>query len=1746
MGELRYSGKALRDPVHIEADSLTFGLYSGKEVMTLSTVHITNPVSFNQLGHPLESGLYDLRMGPYSDRDNMTCTTCHLNSEHCPGHIGHIELPMPVINSLFYSTILRMLKITCLHCHKFKMPQYFKTLFLIQQKLLNAGLINAAQTAGEIAERKEDREEKKKGVINQAEDMAMNNKLKEFAESHLSKINSKTYVPEVNTRSIEGLRKEYCKKVMLQGKETTCPQCGSSTKNICLYKSRFIYEGSKMMDTGDTEDDFDLDLMGVKKRTTRGGPAEKLEMNPAELKDHFRILYTHDHELLGHLFPVMKRVDLANPTDVLFMDVVPVPPPRVRPVQFTGGLLTQHPQSQALQNVVEAVALIKPLVKVMQGLDVKELGQETQEMIKSLRGESTSGQLDLVWKELQNHVDHVIDRDMNATRNQKIGWGFKQLIERKQGLFRMHMMGKRVNHACRTVICPDPNIGTDEIGLPEVFATKLSYQVPVTPWNVTELREMVINGPNVHPGSVMVENEFGQKTVLDENDRSQREGIAKTLLTPSYEGVVGSGRPKIVYRHLKNGDFMLLNRQPTLHKPGILALKARVLKGEKVMRLHYSNCKSFNADFDGDEMNAHFPQSEVARAEADTLVSSSRNFLVPKDGTPLQGLIQDHVIAAVKMSLRGRFFPRGDYQQLVYGALVDLPGKIKLYPPAILKPQELWSGKQIISTVITNLVPKNKLPPNLTSTAKIKPKEWISTPPRPWLAGGGPLFSDLDMTESEFIVRNGELCCGILDKQQFGPTPYSLIMLYCELYGGDFSAKLLSAFSKMFTNFIRSEGFSLGVEDIIVTKEANKERAAVMARTEKVGNSCAANGVGIKGDFTEEELKNKLEAAHRASAAVPKRRMDIDRGFKAALNPATNEVNACCLPAGLIKKFPHNNLQLMVNTGAKGSSVNTMQISCLLGQIELEGKRPPIMISGRSLPSFKPYDTQPRAGGFIDGRFMTGIQPQEFFFHCMAGREGLIDTACKTSRSGYLQRCLIKLLEGLVVGYDMTVRESDGSVIQFQYGEDSMDVCKAQYIKKGKLEYLAENMESAYYKEDVARAKAVTDLKGLKKAKKEVKKWKKRHAGQGGRQGTFLQFCKTFGSSVADIEGYANNKVGKGDSDMVVNRPKATMALLDTYRQIPKDIGEFQEVVAASTPCPPPVTDTYYPSCHFGSLTEKVDSLIEDYISSRKKSGKVLDQDQFRDMMYMKAQQATVCAGEPVGIIAAQSVGEPSTQMTLNTFHFAGRGEMNVTLGIPRLREILMVASANIKTPSMDIPFKEGVGEKEMDKMRLKFNRVLIADLLEKVVVTEKIQLKTTRARIVELRFEFLPHKNYKQNFGVKPAQVLEYFENKFIMKVLMPVLANTIKEKKTTNVESGMDNDMRGKSSGGADDDDDDGGAGEKGKKQESAADRVMGDVESSDEEEVGDGEGTDMTRRVERQGDREYEEMEEEEIDMNKAIDKELGDEYMEEEEDSKLGVVAQTEDDEGLGDEFEDDHLAGPAILSQEDAMASGEPARRRATVLSLLDGRGGVAQIVDYSYDTEKQNWATLTLSFDIARKRVDMSQVLRVAADKAVIYEVKNIKRSFVLEDKGRMILKTEGINIDAIFHYGHILDITNMGCNNIHDMAKYYGIEAANQTIVNEITGVFNVYGIEVDKRHLSLIADFMTFDGNYKPFNRVGIENNASPLQQMTFETAMGFLRSATLGGKTDNLCSPSACVVLGKPTRGGTGSFNLMQRLS
>lgn len=438
-----------------------------------------------------------------------------------------------------------------------------------------------------------------------------------------------------------------------------------------------------------------------------------------ECRRYLRQIYANYPELLKLLVPVLglSNTDLTqgdrSPVDLFFMDTLPVTPPRARPLNMVGDMLKGNPQTDIYINIIENNHVLNVVLKYMKGGQEK-LTEEAKAAYQTLKGETAHEKLYTAWLALQMSVDVLLD--VNMSREMKSGEGLKQIIEKKSGLIRSHMMGKRVNYAARTVITPDPNINVDEIGIPDIFAKKLSYPVPVTEWNVTELRKMVMNGPDVHPGANYIQDKNGFTTYIPADNASKRESLAKLLLSNPKDGI------KIVHRHVLNGDVLLLNRQPSLHKPSIMGHKARILHGEKTFRLHYSNCKAYNADFDGDEMNAHYPQSEVARAEAYNLVNVASNYLVPKDGTPLGGLIQDHVISGVKLSIRGRFFNREDYQQLVFQGLSQLKKDIKLLPPTILKPAVLWSGKQILSTIIINIIPEGYERINLDSFAKIAGK----------------------------------------------------------------------------------------------------------------------------------------------------------------------------------------------------------------------------------------------------------------------------------------------------------------------------------------------------------------------------------------------------------------------------------------------------------------------------------------------------------------------------------------------------------------------------------------------------------------------------------------------------------------------------------------------------------------------------------------------------------------------------------------------------------------------------------------------------------------------------------------------------------------------------------------------------------------------------------------------------------------------------------------------------------------
>ena len=241
--------------------------------------------------------------------------------------------------------------------------------------------------------------------------------------------------------------------------------------------------------------------------------------------------------------------------------------------------------------------------------------------------------------------------------------------------------------------------------------------------------------------------------------------------------------------------------------------------------------------------------------------------------------------------------------------------------------------------------------------------------------------------------------------------------------------------------------FTCGVLDLMVTPEADAKRRSVLATSDWRTLASSANFAEI--DFGDDcsraagrELERRRRAVHKALAHLlheEKGRKLNDGRIQQALAAVTSGVIDSILPTGQMVPFPENNFEMMTATGAKGSKVNMSQICCLLGQQQLEGQRVPVMASGKTLPSFREWETDARAGGFVGDRFLTGIRPQEYFFHCMAGREGLVDTAVKTSRSGYLQRCLMKHLESLTVAYDRSVRDCDGGVAQFLYGEDGID-----------------------------------------------------------------------------------------------------------------------------------------------------------------------------------------------------------------------------------------------------------------------------------------------------------------------------------------------------------------------------------------------------------------------------------------------------------------------------------------------------------------------------------------------------------------------------------------------------------------------------------------------------------------------------------------------------------------------------------
>lgn len=742
----------------------------------------------------------------------------------------------------------------------------------------------------------------------------------------------------------------------------------------------------------------------------------------------------------------------------------------------------------------------------------------------------------------------------------------------------------------------------------------------------------------------------------------------------------------------------------------------------------------------------------------------------------------------------------------------------------------------------------------------------------------------------------------------------------------------------------------------------------------------------------------------------------------------------------------------------------------------------------------------------------------------MAGREGLIDTAVKTSRSGYLQRCLIKHLEGLLVNYDMTVRDSDGSVIQLMYGEDGIDIVKSQMLNKKALPLVVQNNEVIKPNDnEIQKLMKSTDFKNMKNYDKKIQKWIKKNRLnriETPKLSPFLKFVTN------QIEENPNSK--RNSKERLINR---------WHHLNESDKKKYQKYTSY---CPDPINSKFQSDVHFGAISEKMDDIIADYIknnpfsllasSDDEESSKVSPLE-FRRTINSHYMKSLCHPGEAVGLLAAQSIGEPSTQMTLNTFHFAGRGEMNVTLGIPRLREIVMTASAKIATPSMDIPFLsdyDGDIEKDAEKIRRKMSSVKLCDVLECIDVNESLHIHDgNRNRIYDIKFTFLPYKYYKAKFNTNPKRNLHFMESKFFKQLIDAFYKKMAILTKSHGL---FDHSSKGRREAKKSNQED---------YNEDDSD-VMNDIdnpnsgnnleeEMSSEDEAADGEGdTTANRHVTRRNqEQEYEEPEEEEIQLvENSDDEDVNEETITNVNEETIAnaneETSSNVNEEETNEDNEDNERKMTVKMAKRQAKQAELEAQKqqRQNKVALMS-----PSIEYYDFDVTKEEWCQVKLKFDLLDTQLDIGTLIEEEARKTYLYKFGTIERAFLVKDpeaarkglKFDKIIKTEGVSLKDVVEFDKILDVKRVYSNDIHAIANTYGIEAAAKAIRREISNVFAAYGIEVDSRHLSLISDYMTFSGTIKGMNRMAMEG-VSPIQAMTFETTTAFLKNATLIGMMIN----------------------------
>ncbi len=655
----------------------------------------------------------------------------------------------------------------------------------------------------------------------------------------------------------------------------------------------------------------------------------------------------------------VRQLGLSIRPEWMVLTVLPVPPVSVRPsITLETGERSEDDLTHKL-------------------VDILRINQRLEENI-----DAGAPQLIIedLWELLQYHVSTFFDNETAGIppARHRSGRQLKTLFQRlkgKEGRFRYNLSGKRVNFSARTVISPDPTLGINELGVPEAIAQELTIPVSVTEWNIENLKKMIRENPEKISYVV------------------RPDGRRKKLTPANIDEVLGeltSGY--LIERQLMDGDIVVFNRQPSLHRISMLCHNVRVLPG-KTFRFNVADCRPYNADFDGDEMNIHVPQNEEAQSEAELLMKVSGQIISPRNGEPI-------------------IVPELDQVSGLY----------------ILTSNEEWMLSREQASWLLNAggltarIPKNGL----------RAREVYSL-----LLPEGFDFECVNKAGEEVKIKNGKLVAGSVDYR----VSEAIVKKIFLKHGSEAARKYLDAATRLSVYVTTLFGLSLSLKDYQLPIEAKKEiheiykqgKSALRELVRKYHTKRLERQPG-------KTLKETLE--EHVMDVVEKIRFKCWKTVKQNLSKEK-------ILTDYGSQFEHNNALLMTSAGVKSKPINVVQMCALVGQQAVRGKRPRAGFKKRITSHFKRGDLGDEARGFVRSSYIHGLTPTEYFFHAAGGRDSVVDKGVNPAKTGYMQRRLVNALQDLIVENDLSVRDSSNRIVQFVYGGDGIDASTGKQIAYG-------------------------------------------------------------------------------------------------------------------------------------------------------------------------------------------------------------------------------------------------------------------------------------------------------------------------------------------------------------------------------------------------------------------------------------------------------------------------------------------------------------------------------------------------------------------------------------------------------------------------------------------------------------------------------------------------------------------------